>query len=694
MDEYPNTAQSVIVGVDTGGTFTDVILRDAQGKVRVHKLLSTPADPSEAIGDGVDRVVAETRGDEVPHIVHGTTVATNALLERKGARVAFVTTAGFEDLLFLRRQNRPELYRFDIELAPPLVDHADCLGVAERLGYDGSVLAELDEDEIERVVGELVDGGFAAISVCLLHSYANPEHERRLGEAIRNALPDAHVSLSSEVVGEFREYERASTTAVNAFVGPVMARYLTALEGRVDAGRIEILQSSGGRTDIAHAARYPVHTALSGPAGGVVGALTAAREVGIEQIITFDMGGTSTDVSLCDGEVLLTSEAEIGQLPIHVPVIDIHTVGAGGGSIAHADPGGALRVGPQSAGADPGPASYGRGGTEPAVTDAHIHLGRIRPERFLGGRMTLDAQAARQAVARLADKLDLEPDEAARGILDVADANMVRAIKVISLEKGYDPRDFCLVAFGGAGAMHACRLAGTLDIERVLVPRNPGLLSAYGMLNADSQRLYSKTYLRPLAEFFEREDAAQALGDDLVRLEEQAERDLGEPAERVEHEWSVDLRYEGQSFEIGVPVDWSAGADRLEDPSEDFEQRHERLYGYRAEGRRVELVTLRLKASVPAKNFVLGAVDIAGEAAEPTGGADEVEVGFSQGTYSTPVIERETLDDGDSFDGPAVITEYSSTTLVPPGWRVEIAGGHMLLTDQAVADQASSREES
>ena len=571
MPESSDTSERLI-GVDTGGTFTDVILRDDGGRAHVHKLLSTPADPSEAIGDGVARVLADTSSDTPPHIVHGTTVATNALLERDGARVAFVTTGGFEDLLFLRRQNRPDLYRFDIELAPPLVDGEDCLGVSERRAWDGSVLEALSDDEIERVVDELEERDVEAVAVCLLHAYADASHEQRLVEAIRAAMPEVHVSASSEVVREFREYERASTTCVNAFVGPIMARYLEALRDRVEASRLEILQSSGGRCEVDYAARLPVHTVLSGPAGGVVGALAAAREVGIDKIISFDMGGTSTDVSLCDGEVILTSEAEIGGVPIHVPVIDIHTVGAGGGSIAYADPGGALRVGPRSAGADPGPACYGRGGDEPTVTDAHVHLGRVRPDRFLGGRMDLDAQAASTSVESLADSLEMDADETAHGILDVADANMARAIKVISLEKGYDPREFCLVAFGGAGAMHACRLAKMLDIPRVLVPRNPGLLSAYGMLNAASQRLYSRTVLEPLAPLVHQEERRARLIEELSQLEQRARGDLEAAWEQIDFEFAADLRYRGQSFEITVSVDWSAGADTLEDPTEAFEE--------------------------------------------------------------------------------------------------------------------------
>ena len=659
------------VGVDTGGTFTDVIRRDPDGELHVYKLLSTPEDPSKAIGDGVDGVVEE--GEDY-QIVHGTTVATNALLERDGAALAFVTTDGFEDLLTLQRQNRLGLYDLHVQRAEPLVRPDDSFGIEERLANDGSVVQPIDDDALEALVDRIGGGSYEAVAICLLHAYANARHEGRVAEAIGEAHPDLQVSVSSEVVGEFREYERASTTCVNAYVAPVMARYLRRLESRVDTEEIQVLESSGGRVGIERAANYPVHTVLSGPAGGVVGAKTAATEAGIDRLISFDMGGTSTDVSLCDGELAVTSEAEIDGLPIRAPVIDIHTVGAGGGSIARVDPGGVLRVGPESAGADPGPACYGKGGEAPTVTDAHVVLGRIRPGHFLGGRMQLERDRSVEAVGSLAESLGLDLDRTARGILDVADAAMIRALKVISLERGHDPRDFCLVSFGGAGGLHACRLARSLDMRRVLVPRNPGLLSAYGMLHADFQRLVTRTILRPLDDAI---GAPDELGDILLEMRESAIGDLTVTSEEFELTWEAQLRYEGQSYELSIPVDWSIGSSRFADPSEAFEREHERLYGYRAEDRNIELVGLRLTASRPGPEP--SACRHSADERDGSRTPETAEVGFADGDFPTDILDRGELADGECIEGPAVVTEYSGTTVVPPGWRGEQRSGHIVL---------------
>ena len=668
----------MIIGVDTGGTFTDVIRRDADGQLRVHKLLSTPDDPSRAIGDGVEAVLDPEVGADKPRIVHGTTVATNALLERQGSRLALVTTAGFEDLLTLQRQNRPDLYDLEVERPEPLAGPEDAIGVDERREADGSVRRPLDDAEIDRVVDWVDRAGYEAVALCLLHAWADASHEERIAEALRRRLPEVHVSVSSEVVGEFREYERASTTCVNAFVAPVMARYLRRLADRVEADDIQILQSSGGRVDIEHASEFPVHTVLSGPAGGVVGARRAAGEVGDTRIISFDMGGTSSDVSLCDGELEVASEATIDGLPVHAPVIDIHTVGAGGGSIAYVDPGGVLRVGPRSAGADPGPACYGEGGREPTVTDAHVLLGRIRPGHFLGGRMEIDVEAARRAVGELAGQLDLSVDEAARGILEVADAAMVRALKVISLERGHDPRDFSLVSFGGAGGLHACRLAEALEIGRVIVPRSPGVLSAFGMLHADFQRLVSRTLLVPLDEIIR--DPSQ-LGECLALLESEALTGLDDPEGDFELNYEAQLRYAGQSFEIEVPVDWQPDDETFADPTEPFEAEHERLYGYRADDRPVELVGIRLTARRPGPESEPADRTSDEPAGELYASSTET-VGFADGDAEAQVLERSTLSEGDTFDGPAVVTEYSGTTVIPPGWRAEQTAGHLVLESE------------
>ncbi|MBA2663847.1 MAG: hydantoinase/oxoprolinase family protein [Bradymonadaceae bacterium] len=663
------------IGIDTGGTFTDVVLRDG-AKLKIHKVLSSPADPSLAIARAVAAVVDATAG--APAIIHGTTVATNALLERRGARVAFVTTAGFEDLLFLRRQHRPELYAFEIVVPAALVGPDACYGVRERIGHDASIIEALEQSSIGALIGWLEAGGFESVAICLLHAYANPIHEQMLGSAIAAALPAMHVSVSHQIVREFREYERASTTSVNAFVGPVMARYLTALSARVDAHRIEILQSHGGRSDIDFAARLPVHTVLSGPAGGVIGALHAAHELGFSKIITFDMGGTSTDVSLCDGEPSLTRWSEIDGLPIGVPVIDIFTVGAGGGSIAAVDAGGALRVGPRSAGASPGPASYAQGGVEPTVTDAHVVLGSLRADRFLGGEMQLDGGAAAQSMRALGEALGMDQRTLARGILDVADASMVRAIKVISLERGLDPRDYTLVAFGGAGGLHACRLAQALEIKRVLVPRHPGLLSAHGMLHADAQRLYGASILRALDWLLGTTPGHDALRGVLAELEAQALEEMGVATALLEISVSAELRYVGQSFEISVPVTWRSGDKAFEDPAEGFGARHELLYGYRAKERAIELVTVRVKASVASR--IVANFEEQSSASAFDFGEQHAQVGFGGGDFEASIIERDGIGEGACFLGPAVITEYSGTTVVPAGWRVQCRGGHLILS--------------
>ncbi|RVU44752.1 hydantoinase/oxoprolinase family protein [Lujinxingia sediminis] len=660
-------------GVDTGGTFTDVVMPGGDGRLRVYKLLSTPADPSEAIGDGVDALLGS---DERPYeVVHGTTVATNALLERRGARVAFVITAGFEDVLWLGRQARPELYALHVKMPEPVVARADVVGVHERLSALGEVIEVLSETEIARVVADVEALDVDAVAICTLHAWANPAHEARLARAFRQHSAGWHVSVSHEISGAFREFERASTASVNAYVGPLMARYLRRLQGRLKGARgVEVLLSHGGRAEVAFAAEQPVHTVLSGPAGGVVGALQAAREVGLEKIITLDMGGTSTDVSLVDGELEVREDAEIDGLSMVVPVIDIVTVGAGGGSIAYRDAGGALRVGPRSAGASPGPACYGRGGQELTVTDAHLALGTLRSGRFLGGEMTLDAPAALRALGRLADALETPAEEVARGVLAIADAAMARALKVVSLERGRDPRDFTLVGFGGAGGLHACRLAEALSMRRVLIPQNPGLLSARGMLGARRRRYYRRTVLRPLTEVLAEDGSLREL---LRESELSAVDALGaESGAELELRWEVGLRYQGQSFEVVVPVDWSAELEGLRDPSERFEAEHERLYGYRA-AREVELVGLRLSASL-SDAPALDALAPEGDA-RALADAEEVMLDMGKGAVAARVIERAWLAEGQRIKGPVILTEYSATTVVLPGWEVVVSRGHLIL---------------
>jgi len=554
-------------GIDTGGTFTDFVFWDGH-RASTHKVRSTTPDPSEAIATGLNG----RRG--ISEIVHGSTVATNALLERRGAATAFVTTDGFKDLLTLARQNRAALYDWSAPLQRPLAEPQDCFELPERVLADGSVEHSLAPQAVERLAAELHRREIRSVAVCLLHSYANPVHERIIGETLRAA--GLCVSLSHEVLPEYREYERAATTTVNAYVSPLMEGYLKRLEERLGAtARLRVFGSSGASMSVRTASRSAVHTVLSGPAGGVAGAAAVARRAGFQRIISFDMGGTSTDVSLYDAAPRLTSETVLGGVPIRVPMLDIVSVGAGGGSIARIDEAAALRVGPQSAGASPGPACYGEG-DQPTVTDAHLVAGRIDPERFLDGRMRLDVERARRVVGVLAARAGETLERTAAAVIEVATSNMERAVRAVSIERGEDPREYALVAFGGAGALHGCELAERLGMRSVIVPPHAGVLSALGMLVADFARDYSRSILGvdPEPVFAELERRA---GEELA--------DEGLPEARMER--SIDLRYRGQSYEVTLP--W---ADR-----ECFDQAHRRVYGHAHEGRETERVTARLRAT-------------------------------------------------------------------------------------------------
>ena len=485
---------AVKIGVDTGGTFSDFMLMDGDTLV-IHKVLSTPDNPARAVLQGLRHLQPDLSGVDV---VHGSTVATNALLERKGARTALITTQGFEDVLEIGRQTRPHLYDPFVRKQPPLVPARLRFGVAERLAYNGEILTALTAHEIDTVLARVRRSGAASLAICLLHAYANPVHEEALLRAAAQlGIP---VSASHQILPEFREYERCSTTVVNAYLRPIMQRYLQTLATELHGARLSVMRSNGGVMSAARAHQEAVHTVLSGPAGGVVGAFQVAREAGYPRAITFDMGGTSTDVALCDAQLRTTSETIVAGCPVKVPVLDIHTVGAGGGSLAYLDPGGALRVGPQSAGADPGPVCYGKG-TGVTVTDANLYLGRLHARWFLGGQMQLDVARAREAVEQFAGQLRMTPEAACEGIVEVVNANMEGAIRVISVERGHDPREFVLVSFGGAGGMHAADLARRLSMPTVLVPANPGILSAFGMLITDYVQEYAQTVLVPALAF-------------------------------------------------------------------------------------------------------------------------------------------------------------------------------------------------
>jgi N-methylhydantoinase A len=616
------------------------------GRLHVLKLPSTPHDPAAAVRAGL----AALAPGRAVRLSYGSTVATNALLERRGARVVLLTTAGFEDVLEIGRQTRPRLYALEPRRAPPLVPRPRRIGVRERVLADGTIESVLGARAVADAARALERSGAEAVAVCLLHSYAEPRHERRLGRALRGR--GLHVTLSHTLLREYREYERVVTTVVNAYVGPVVSGHLGALAASVRGG-LRVMQSSGGLVGAATAAAEPVRTILSGPAAGVVGAAERARRAGLRRIITLDMGGTSADVSLVDGEVGWRSETVIDELPVRVPTIDIHTVGAGGGSLARLDAGGALRVGPESAGADPGPACYGRG-TAPTVTDANLVLGRLVETEFLGGALRLDRARAERAIAPLARRLGRSLETAASGIVAVATAVMERAIRVVSIERGHDPRAFTLLAFGGAGGLHAADLAGALGMERVYVPPQPGLLSAWGVLAADVVRDFGRT-LRLVA------PDERALAAGMRTLVAGARRALArERVARVRLEPSLDVRYVGQSYELRVPYrpGWRTAFDRL----------HARRFGHAQPARPVEVVTLRLRAR-------------AAGVAPPS--AARVRRGRGLPVASRPVVfdgarrtaavwRRDDLRAGQAVRGPAVVCEYSATTLVPPEWRMHV----------------------
>ncbi len=640
-----------LIGVDTGGTFTDLVLVDGDA-IRTWKLPSTPDDPSRAVLEGVRHLVRE----QPVRIFHGSTVATNALLEGKIADVALVTTAGFRDILEIGRQNRPGLYALHPVRHPPLVPHRDVVEVTERVLPDGQIETALTESEVTRVVSAVQATGCTSIALCLLHAYINPEHEERLADALEQA--GLNVSASHRVLAEFREFERASTTTVNAAVSPVMDRYLGRLDSGLGARPLRIMQSNGGAISAKVAGKEAVRTILSGPAGGLVGGFAVGRRAGQTKLMTFDMGGTSTDVALCDGAIATSTDTVIAGWPLKVPMIDIHTVGAGGGSIARLDAAGALRVGPESAGAHPGPVCYGRGGEAVTVTDANLYLGRLLPGRFLGGRMPLDMTASQRAVERLAEQGGLAAGRLAEGILDVAEETMAGALRVVSVQRGHDPREFCLLPFGGAGGLHACALAEKLGIPRILMPAHPGLLSAVGMVLADVVRDYARSVLWP------GHIGPSLLEQGFLSLEESARADMrheGVAAVDLRLERSLDMRYRGQSFEVTVPYD-----DTYQDR---FHACHEDLYGYRDSGRDLEIVTLRLRAIGSGPHLDL-APGIETEAMHHRVATTTIMLGGEK--IECPVYDRNALCPDERFIGPALVTEATATHLVRPGWHVAV----------------------
>jgi N-methylhydantoinase A/oxoprolinase/acetone carboxylase beta subunit len=689
--------QALHVGVDVGGTFTDLILYDEDAQViHVHKLPSTPGDPAIAIAQGVAEVCAlgGTHPSSLAALLHGTTVGTNTILERSGARVGMITTEGFRDILHIARHRKP--FNFSImqdipQQSRPLVlrQHRRC--VPERMLVDGSALTELDEEAVRRELGYLAEQAVESVAVCLLGSFANSAHERRVRELTENICPRAFVSVSSEVSPQHREYERFSTTAINAYIGPRVGRYLNRLRESLEQAGVErpphLMQSSGGMTTFDEGHLFPVNLVLSGPAAGLLGGIDAARRSGFANMITLDVGGTSADICVApEGQARMKHllDSSIDGYPVMVPMIDIETIGAGGGSIATAEDGRVIRVGPRSAGADPGPAAYGRGGSEATLTDANVVLGRLRPQSFLGGRMPLEPELARAAVrASIAEPLGVSLEDAALGVVAVTVHNMVNAIETNSVRKGYDPREFALVATGGAGPLHALEIAQAIGIPHVVVPPHPGVTAAAGLLASDVRYERAATAWQDLSSL----DGA-ALGETYEQLEVAVRdhlRDAGFETESTElHRWA-DCRYVGQGYELRVPAPPGPPDQSWADSvREAFEARHEREYFGRFSELGVHLVTVRVTGigRMPALRWP--------SLARRPGGASRAQVDEHEAVFSVDgraqrlpvsVFARDRLGAGDEITGPAIIEQTDSTTLLPPGSHGRVDGiGNIVLT--------------
>lgn len=665
------------MGVDTGGTFTDVVMwRD--GALHIAKRLSTPHNPGEAL-------LAEVALHDAPHIlIHGTTVATNALLERRGAVTALITTLGFKDVLVIGRGDRPSLYDMHQTRPEPLIPDDLRLEINERTTFDQQVLTPLDDATVHALIPILEAHEVTAIAVCLLHAYANPAHETRIGEILQAHNPHWHISLSHRVINEAREYERTATTVVNAYVAPRMAHYLAYLATHLPTQtRLRVMASDGGSMGVGTAQTFPARTTLSGPAGGIVGAFAVAQQLGIAHCISFDMGGTSTDVALCDGALPRSGGSAVAGLPVRLPSLDIHTVGAGGGSLVRLDSGGALRVGPQSAGANPGPACYGRG-TQATVTDANVVLGRLRPDAFLGGAMRLDPHRATTALAPVADALACDSITAALGTIRIVNAAMARAIRTISVERGHNPRDFALVAFGGAGPLHAVQLAHELGIETVIVPRYPGVLSAVGMVTAAVTRSTSRAILLPLAQLAPHTLTA-LVRESGIALGEALATD-GEYIDTFQHTVVLAMRYRGQAFELDVPLLTQVDAlpdidaSMLDAAAAAFHRLHERRYGHALHDRPLEVVQLHHTMANAATALPTTPL----RARHSPLSADAQVVAYPDDATTavmTALYTRDTLTVGDRIVGPAVITQLDATTVIPSEWHAEVSAvGSLVIT--------------
>ena len=663
------------VGFDVGGTFTDFCLLDTNdGEVHYFKVPSTPDDPSAAIETGLAYLINEYSiiPDEISHLGHGTTIATNLVIERKGAKTGLVTTKGFRDVLEIGRQTRPHLYNYRIKRPEPLVAREYRFEVKERMLADGSIYSPLDDSAVEQAAIKFAQAGINAVVICFLHSYRNPLHEQRARDIVRSVLPEAYISISSDILPEFREFERLSTSVLNAYMGPTMGTYLERLQNRIEnlgvTAELDTVHSNGGLMSTTTVREVPVRTCLSGPAAGVVGAAEIGRVAGFNNLVTFDVGGTSTDVSvIVDNKLLFASDRVIADYPIKVPMIDIHVIGAGGGSISKIDDIGALKVGPDSAGADPGPVAYQRGGQEPTITDANIVLGRLNPVALLDGRLPVDAKAAEmQMKKKIAEPLDLTLEQAAHGIIKIACSNMNRAIQSVSTEKGYDIRDFALIAFGGAGPLHATDLAREAGIGKILIPVEPGTLCARGILLSDITMDFVRSELS-----IANKEVWQQVRSVIYEMRQQGHAWLdreGVENDRRELRIMIDARYDGQNYEITVNEDAIDEID-VHGFVEKFQACHYQEYGYSIEGRGTEIVNCRIQA--------IGKIDKTSQRFTHKEGKAFIghrKVYFDKdyGWTNAAIYRRDYMPAGFELEGPAIIEDMSSTTVIYPAQHLRV----------------------
>lgn len=664
------------IGIDTGGTFTDVsLVEEKTGNSYITKVPSTPDNPSLAVINGMKQIVEETNIDynDISFFIHGTTVATNALLEQKGAKTALLTTKGFKDVLQIGRQTRPKLYDFKARKSNPLVPRNLRLELDERIDAQGNILTEINSNDVVLLSEVLKENQIESLAICFINSYVNPSHEQEVKRILEELVPNISITLSCEVLPEFKEYERTSTTVTNAYVLPIMKFYLNHLNRElIDMkmrSNLYIMQSNGGVIGADTAINMPVRTMLSGPAGGVLAGSVVAKNTPNKNIITIDMGGTSLDTALIENEVpQFTTISEIDGRPIKVPMIEMTTIGSGGGSIAWIDAGGALRVGPQSAGADPGPVCYGKGGLEPTVSDANVILGRLNPDSILGGKMKMDVEAAKKVMKqKIADPLGITVEQAAEGVLKVINANMVRGIRIISIEKGHDPRDFSLMAFGGAGPLHAVDIANELGSKKVIIPPSPGITCAIGMLMADVRHDYVKTHSTTLSDI-----NLDSVNRILKELTEQAVEELrreGFAKNNIELQASLDLRYIRQAYEINIPIsnDMNLTEESLELSVKMFHENHEKIYGFNRESEELELINIRLIGLGKINKLATGNSDKQFKKnIEPI---SERLVHFNDSFINTPVYNRGDLNSEITLEGPAVIEQMDSTIIIEPNQK-------------------------